>query len=352
MKKLWSDVLTVGVIFVLWQSLLIGIEWIAPTLWPLRQDFLGLTTPWANLDGAHYTSIAKNGYGVYQYAFFPLYPWLIRWFSIVTKLPCEFTAVLVSRASFFVGLLLFWRYLEGSRGRIWTVAFLILFPTSFFFGSAYSESLFFALASGALLLMKRERWLLAGMLVALISATRLVGVFLIVLLVFAKRWTAAILAPLGLLLYMGYLWVTAGDPLAFFHVQPAFGAGRSGGELIFLPQVLWRYLRIFLTVSPQAYLYHVAVLEIGAFVLGAILLFLSWKKQYKPELIWYGACVLLLPTLTGTLSSMPRYLLGLFPLFTIFGAMRSLPGKLALVIVFFALLVYAATAFLRGYFIS
>lgn len=352
MKKHWGEVCTIGISLVLWRLLLGGVEWIAPHFWPVRPDFLGLTTAWANFDGAHYTSIAKHGYGTYQYAFFPLYPLLIRVFSMLSGLPYEQSAVSLSHAAFFMGIILFWRYLEGSKGRAWTVLFLLFFPTSFFFVSAYSESLFFALTSAVLLLMKRKQWLLAGVFAALASATRLVGVFLIFPLLVARRWTAAALAPLGLVLYMGYLWVIVRDPLAFFHVQPAFGAGRSGGAVIFLPQVLWRYVKIFLTVSPRTYAYHVAVLEIGAFALGAIVLFAAWKRRYKPGILLYGIGALLLPTLTGTLSSMPRYILALFPLFTVFGATRSVSLKLVLLIVFFAMLVYAATAFLQGHFLS
>lgn len=354
MKKPQSDVRIIIGIFVIWRVLLWGIQMLSPYIWPIREGFLGLLTPWANFDGAHYTSIAKDGYGVYQFAFFPFYPWLIHWFSFILKLPYEYAAVLLSHGAFIIGLFLFWRYLEGSRERIWTIAFFTLYPASFFYAAAYSESVFFALASGALLAIRRERWTLACCLIALASATRLVGIFLIFPLVFSmrKQWLGLVIAPAGLMGYMAYLWRAVGDPLAFFHVQPAFGAGRSGETLVFLPQVAWRYIRIFLTVSPQAQLYHVAVLESGAFLLGAILLVAAWKKQYKPGILLYGACVLLLPTLTGTLSSMPRYVLALFPLFTVFGNMRSIPMKLALLIVFFITLVYSATGFLRGYFIS
>ncbi|MFH1289096.1 MAG: hypothetical protein ABIH88_00055, partial [Patescibacteria group bacterium] len=37
----------------------------------------------ANFDGMHYLSIAKHGYGIYQQAFFPLYPKLIALLSSI-----------------------------------------------------------------------------------------------------------------------------------------------------------------------------------------------------------------------------------------------------------------------------
>lgn len=352
MKKLWRDTLIISVVFALWRTILLGIEAVAPLLWPLREGFLGQLSPWANFDGAHYTSIARVGYGGYQQAFFPLYPMLIRFFGFATKLPYEYSAIFVSHVAFLIGLFLFWRYLEGTRGRAWTIAFLLLYPASFFFVAGYSESVFFALAAGTLLAIKRKQWLLAGILAGLASATRLVGVFLILPLLFSMRLTAISLAPVGLMAYMAYLWKTLGDPLAFFHVQPAFGASRSGGELIFLPQVVWRYARIFTTVPTGELLYHVAVLELLSFVLGAILLVMALRKRYGPAILLYSACVLALPSLTGTLSSMQRYVLAAFPLFAVLGDMRSVWIKTAILIVFFAILVYAATGFLQGYFIS
>lgn len=354
MKRQFPDVLIIGGLFGVWRVILFGIERIAPAFWPLRENFLGLVTPWANFDGAHYTSIAKDGYGVYQTAFFPLYPILIRILSSITKVPFEYTAILISHIAFLIGLFLFWKYLEKARGRVWTIVFLLAYPASFFFAASYSESIFFALAAGALLAIKRKYWILAACLIGLASATRLVGIFLIIPFVFAARrrsW-ALVIAPMGLFIYMMYLWKSVGDPLAFFHVQAAFGAGRSGGELIVLPQVLWRYAMIFMTVPPVDLLYHIAILEFLSFVLGMILLIVAWRKRYDAAILFYSACVLILPTLTGTFSSMPRYLLAAFPLFGVLGEIKWAGWKIMLLIVFFAILIYATTGFLQGYFIS
>lgn len=341
----------VGLAFLVWRVGLFFIEKIAHVFWSLREGFLGQETAWANFDGAHYTQIARWGYGGYQQAFFPLYPFLIRVVHRVTQMPYEYAAVFISHIAFFIGLALFWRYLPP-RHRLWTLVFLLAYPASFFFVAAYSESVFFALSAGSLLAMKNKRWILAGVFVALASATRLVGVFLIFSLIFARRWLAAAVAPLGLFTYMAYLWLASGDPLAFFHVQPAFGAGRSGGELIVLPQVFWRYARIFTTVPPTDLLYYVAAIELGSFLFGTTLLVLAWRGCYDRGLLLYGTCVLLIPTLTGTLSSMPRYILAAFPLFSVLNEMKSRVGKFVVAVTFLGLLVYAETGFLRGYFMS
>lgn len=362
MKKLWHDLRIIVVAFMLWGILLWGIQGSAPTLWPLRERFMGILTPWANFDGIHYVSIARWGYRAYQQAFFPVYPVIVRFVSMVIHIPHEFAAILSSRVAFLIGLLVYWRYLGRTRGRTWTIIFFLLYPASFFFAAGYSESVFFALASVALLALKRKRWILAGSLVGVASATRLIGVFLIFPLMIAikrkgqplqmEQLVAVMLAPLGLLVYMAYLWGSVGDSLAFFHVQPAFGAGRSGSELILLHQVFWRYVRILTTVPPGHFEYHVAILELSSFVFGMVLLIAAWRKRYDLGVLLYCGFVLFLPTLTGTLSSMPRYLLGAFPLFSVLGQMSHTWRKVASLIVFLIILVYAATGFLRGFFIS
>ena len=360
--SLRADMIAVSLIYFCWRVGLYGIEKIASYLWGERPGFLGLVTPWANFDGAHYTSIARDGYGVFQFAFFPMYPLLIRLGHTISGFPYESVAVGISHIALFMGLFLFWQYLKDAPGRTWIIMLFLVYPASFFFAAAYTESVFFALSIGVLVRLQARRWVLAGVLAGFASATRLVGVFLWLPIAIALwnyrqhltrvAWFALCMAPLGLVSYMVYLWRVAGDPLAFFHVQSAFGAGRSGSEIIFLPQLLWRYARIFMTVPQGEFLYHVAVLELSSLVFGAVLVVTAWRKRLDQGLILYSAGVIFLPTLTGTLSSMPRYLLAAFPLFAVFGGLRPIWIKLAVLIVFLMLLVYATTGFLKGYFIS
>jgi len=136
---------------------------------------------WANFDGIHYLWIAQNGYGLYQQAFFPLYPWLIRWLAgfIHNYL---FSGLAISHLTFFASLYLLYRLLlfdfsEKFVRRV--IILLLLFPTSFFFASFYSESLFFFLMIAAFYFARKGKWLVAGIFGALASATRVVGIFLL-----------------------------------------------------------------------------------------------------------------------------------------------------------------------------
>jgi hypothetical protein len=110
-----------------------------------------------------------------------------------------------------------------------TVLILAFFPTSFFFNSAYTESLFLALSAGSLwALMVRRDLFLACFFAAFATATRNVGIFLLAPLAIewlrgirSYRWQGAwiLLAPSGLLAYSGYLWVRFGNPLLFKTAQ-------------------------------------------------------------------------------------------------------------------------------------
>lgn len=344
MKTLWRDLKQIIILFLAWRFFLIVIQNVASKLFPLREGYLG-PTPWANFDGVHYLSIATAGYRQYLEAFFPLYPMLLR-------LATSQAALIISHVSFFIGL-----YFLTKLGQSRSLPFLLFFPTSFFFAAVYPESLFLVLSAGTLYALSKQKWGWVGILGMLASATRLFGVYLIIPTIFEyakikRKRTFDVLSialiPAGLIAFMIYLWQKVGDPLAFFHVQPIFGAGRSGGEFIFLPQVLLRYIKIFVTAD-FSYVYIVSLFEVVTFIFALILLIRTWKT-HRPY-FWYSLAVIITPTLTGTLSSFPRYLLAAFPLFFEIDHF-SKRTKILFICLFVAGLIYFASAFLQGYFVA
>lgn len=331
----------------------------------MREGFLG-PVRWANMDGVHYLSIAKNGYFTYQQAFFPLYPNLIRWVSRVAGISDVTAALAISHIAFLAGLILFYDLARSINRRyaVWSIVFLLLFPTSFFFASIYTESLFFFLSVACLVAARRKLWWVAGVAGMLASNTRLFGIFLFPVVIWeylkaparTRRWqdiVAICLVPVGLAMYMWYLAGSIGDPLAFFHAQPAFGAGRSGSTLVTLPQVLWRYMRIFTTVSPPSFTYGISVFEVVTFISGILVIWAGLQKRVLTvAYIVYCLAILITPTLTGTLSSLPRYILSAFPLFIVMGNMHNTKIKVAIVVVFVLGLIIFTAAYLQGYFVA
>lgn len=345
MKALWRDSKPVIILFITWRFFLIVIQNVAPKLFSLREGYLG-PTPWANFDGVHYLSISTAGYRQYLEAFFPLYPLLIGSYGSIF-------ALFISNFSLILGL-----YILVKLGKFRALPYLLLFPTSFFFAAIYPESLYLALAAGMLFAVAKHKWGWAGTLGMLASSTRLFGVYLIIPAIIEyskvkkKRiWDLAFigLIPGGLMSFMVYLLQNRGDPLAFFHVQPVFGAGRSGSEFIFLPQVLWRYAKIFVTADITTFPYQVAAFEFFTFLFALFLLARIWKTHRS--YFWYCLAVIITPTLTGTLSSFPRYMLAAFPLFFSIEHL-SRRSKILLSFIFVVGLIYFASAFLQGYFVA
>jgi hypothetical protein len=332
-----------------------------------------------NFDGVHYLRLAQDGYvAKFSQSFFPVFPLLIKFLNILPKNlsldvrtfvdPSYFYTGLIFSNLFFLGFLfLFYKLLRLDYSKKITKLSLILllvFPTSFYFGSIYTESLFLMLAVASIYSFRKKKYLLAGIFAAVSCATRIVGIFIPVIFLvemflnrkktsaaeFVTQIVSLILAPLGLIAYMFYLNRNFGDSLLFLNSQPGFGAGRSAQAYIFLPQVLYRYLKIFLSVRVATLAFFNAALEF-VFTLVPLSLLIVFFKRIRPSYLWFSLLALVLPTLTGTLSSMPRYVLVAFPLFPLLTGVGSKHCKylIALMVVVQIILL---SMFVRGYWVA
>lgn len=322
-----------------------------------------LQTVWAYFDGAHYIRLAEYGYvDVGTQAFFPLYPLLLRTVSSTFHLPIITTGQILGVLFLILSLALIYQLFSASPWqKIWL---LLTFPTSFFFVCVYTESLFLFLSLAFFLALKKEKLFVAATIAGLASATRLVGGFLALALVLKiiqlrpaklnlrfviSHMLLALISLSGFIAYSYFLWIRFSDPLMFLHVQGMFGANRSSGEIILLPQVLYRYLNMVLTVDPTSFLYQRIWFELITFLLAVAAWFYNLKHHSRPVSL-YVALSILLPTLTGTLSSFPRYLLVLLP----FLAPPSISPKISLPLITFnlSLLLYFFIAFTHGSFVA
>lgn len=338
-----------------------------------RLRFMG-PTPWANFDGVHYLHIAESGYGLYEQAFFPLFPLLIRILGTLLGGNYLLASIFIVHVSCLLGLFLLYKLVKldfSERVAQWTIVFMLFFPTSFFLVSVYTESLFLALTLGTIYMARKSKWLTAGILGAFATLTRLVGIFLLPALlfeyvlqskvknisllplrVFSRKALGIFLTPLGLVSYIYFLTITTSDSLAFVHAQPAFGAGRSRGDVILLPQVLYRYFRIFTTVSLSSYSYWIALLEILIFFISVASLYLAYKSGVRRSYIIFSFFSIFIPTLSGTLSSLPRYALSGIAMFIFFATIKSNFFRLTILLIGMMLETILAMLFLRGYFVS
>lgn len=358
-------------IITVWRLVLLVISFVASLLLSPRSGFFGPTV-WANFDGVHYLSIAQNGYYQYEQAFFPLFPLLIRIFSFFTFENYLWSAMILVHIFLFIWLFFFYKLLRLDFSETvtrWILIFSLVFPTSFYFGAVYTETLFLFLVVTAFYAARKEKWLWTGVCIGLASATKLIGIFLLpaVLLLFytSKKknlfsgktiWTFLTMCAFsisGLVSYMVYLWQTYKDPLFFIHAQPAFGANRTGGEIILLPQVLYRYFKIFITVPFTNYDIWIAFLEF--FLMVAVLSILAlcmYQRKVIIPYILFSVLAVVGPTLTGTLSSVPRYALVAFPIFIFLGLIKNVKMKVFLLLLSGILGVILLSYFVSGYFIA
>jgi hypothetical protein len=250
-----------------------------------RVDLLSALAAW---DGVWYGQIATQGYSYdpdqsSAVAFYPLYPMLAGALVRATGMRTEWALLLVSHGALVATFALLAAYVR-QRGPAaeddlpgWTLLAFGLFPTTFFFRMAYTESLFVMLMLLAMLGMERGwRPVWIALLIGLTTACRSVGVALVP--VFAwylwqrmkterdcrsrkmgqapgihapepvpisgqssvtgtkgsglwglgfRQWLAwagrvSVLLPVccwGLLAYMSFLWFVFGEPLAFVKTQ-------------------------------------------------------------------------------------------------------------------------------------
>ncbi len=296
----------------------------------VQESSHALLAVWGRWDAVHYLDVATQGYEGTDMAFFPLYPLLIR---VVGSLAGNHlvAGLLVSNASFFFGLLYLYKLLEREYDRAVArraIFYVSIFPTAIFFSAVYTESLFFMLTVASFYYMRRGSWWPAAVLGFFAALTRVEGVLLIV--PFLIEWAlqerrpvrdrtprprdafdlgAAALIPLGLVVYMGYLWVLRADPLYFSHVQIHWNRHLAPPWVSLTNAFVKLHGATAQSVAHQS-------LEISFTLLMIAVLLAGWHSL-RPSYIAYMALSILVPMSTSNLMSMPRFALVLFPMFAI-----------------------------------
>jgi hypothetical protein len=303
---------------------------------------------WARWDSGWYLHIAQHGYTdpSRTTAFFPLYPLLVRGVGWLFLGHYVLAGFLISAAASVAAFVLLWRLArELTAGEVAnrSVLYLALFPTTLFLVAVYSESLYLALSVTAFLLARRSRWGWAGLTVGLATLARVSGVVLLPALA-VLAWRAprrgSALLRLALSLPVMALWplflgLKYDRPFAFLTAQrsgwqrhlsaagPLGGAWDalvagwhgvlqlvSGGNYFPNPDhspMYWAGLNLeqlayaALLVALGIYAWRALGAAYGVFVLGSLALPFSDPVPSTP------------------LLSIPRFALGVFPVFIALG---------------------------------
>jgi hypothetical protein len=314
--------------------------WPAPAV---RHGWSAMFTAWERWDALWYLRIATRGYSPHDgsAAFFPGYPLLVRDVGWLTGGHPLLGAYLVSSIALVIALVVVYRLTEVEFDTDLarrTILLLCVFPTSFFLFAPYSESLFLALAAGALLSARRSNWPLATVLAAGATATRSIGVVLAAAITVesarqavvarragdgrasgkqlatgvARTLAVAVGSVAGVAGYLGWWWVKAGTPRLPFEAE-----GGWQRRLEWPWVTVWQGVREGLRwIGVYAGGYQLIDLLIVAIVLGAA----GWALVRTPLMFRvYTAGSIAAPLCVvfagRPFMSMPRFALVVVPLF-------------------------------------
>ena len=384
--------LVVGIRIAYWLVVLLALLW-APirtafptaTAYGSRSDFVfGAFAQW---DANWFLRIADHGYGVVQASsFFPLYPALTAALGFVVRsdLVAGVLISLVSAGFAAVAVTRIGRRLVGDRVAHDSVLLIALYPISFVFTAVYSDGLFLALAAWAFLFALEGRVVLTGLLGAAAVLTRPTGIALLpalTLLLWPRDRTMRALARLGPLLllpaalaaYSLYLHVHFHDSVAFVHSEGSFwlrhvpSTGPIGGAWRALHSGEQGVAQLVLHLpgrsgapsgfgKPESFAIW-NVTQLVVLVAACLLTWVCWRRVNRAAALYSAATIVLFlsaPADVVPLVSVPRFLLGDFPLFIALAVVVADRPRLRtpLVAGFAGLGLLAAAAFARGTWIS
>lgn len=289
-------------------------------------------------DVGWYISLAKSGYQLPQnvaageaanWAFFPLYPYLIGYLAKLLNLSEIVIAFWIG--NFLLVMICYWgsKYICDSWGFVEDSKINKIFSImmcfgcySFYCSSFYTEAPYLILIIAVLIFLEKEQYLAAGICSAFLSATRNIGVF--IAFVFLASWLqkyekyknislgqyfkntisnignviGALLIPLGLILHMIELYNVTGDALAFVHIQSAAAWGRVN-------------IGIFKVIENIIIKHGGGLYYLVWFVFSIVILLWLMIKKHRYHEVVLGAYTIFIP-MQSSADSIPRYIFGCF----------------------------------------
>lgn len=320
---------------------------------------LALSRAW---DAGWYLTLAEHGYptavsaqagpaGQTTLGFFPLHPLAVR-LAHAVGLPWEAASLVVAGLAGLGTVVLLWKLLarlSGPGAADRGVALWCFFPGSLFLSMGYAEPLMLLFVVGCLWALLERRWVLAGALGALATATRPNGLAVVLPCLWAaavairsrREWralAAPLLAPAGLVAFFLYLLHHTGEADAYLRTQHDAWAQRR--ELFSGLHTVWTFLR-------HPFADDNFTLAVAGMVFIALAAWPLLRSRPPGIFLAYTAGAVLLALVNTTApdhltTTKPRILLTAFPLVTALGE-RLTPMGYAAVLGGFATLLGAFT---------
>jgi hypothetical protein len=279
--------------------------------WFLRAAVLG----WPQHLPYHDGHVARS-----TIAFYPLYPLSIRWLSHLTGLTPLAAGITITTVTGLAGMVGVWvvvRHYADRQAADRSTLLVALFPATFVLSMAYSEGFALTFLAFGLVALLRRRWLLAGLLGLLASATTPVALGFEVSclwcayreLVPDRNWrslAAPILAPLGFVGYQLWLWQHTGHINAWRLTER--GGWKSYPSLVYAVHTVVVFVKDPIATNQTDDL---------LFVCTAVVVFASVvaiRSSMPRPVLLYGLAAAVLGMISAPIGLRPRFILLAFPL--------------------------------------
>lgn len=286
-------------------------------------------------DSPWYKGIIVDGYMDYpqgmtgnnaaNWAFFPLYPMIVKVFYMMTNIRVEILGSVISSIITLIASFVIYDYcVDIKNEKCAKIAMILLFvgPYSFYTATLYTESLYILFTILFFYFLKKDKWILAGICGGLVSATRVTGAILVFPMmimflrpVFARKekfldaikrffldgkyLLSFLLVPSGIFAYMVYLYNKVGDPFAFKNIQIAWGRENSNP----IDVLIGGFVTYDGKINSPFWIY------LGVWAIFGIVISLYMFKKKKFEEGIFSLITIIIPMLSS-LQSIPRYVMG------------------------------------------
>ncbi len=309
-------------------------------LWFLKAAAHG----WPSQLPHHHGHVAGN-----TVAFFPLFPLTIRWMSQLTGLPLLASGMIISEVTGLTAMIGVWmlvRHYADQGGADRATLLVAVFPGTFVLSLVYSEGWAVTfLAFGILALMQR-RWLLAGVLGMLATATTPVALAFEVSCLWCafraihseRNWRsllAPVIAPVGFVGYQLWLWWHTGNPAAWRVTER--GGWSSYPSLVYPVHIIVGFVRDPIAVTETG-----DILFVGT-VLTVIAAVIAIRSRMPMPALLYGLAAAALGLVSAPIGLRPRFIFLAFPLIIAVGTRLRGRAYAAVVSVSVVVLVVAMT---------
>jgi len=285
-------------------------------------------------DGGWYLTAAQHGWphavpiagGWPAYstlAFFPAFPFVIRALAFIgfSYLVAGLLAALIFQVAMAV---LLWMLVKEIWGEAVADRGMLLFlfgPGAVVFTLIYSEPMLLAASAACLLALRRRWWVAAGVLAAIGTAVRPVGVALVGVCIWEtvkairsdREWRAIfapLLSPIGVIAWTAYLWAYTGDPFIWSKAEKAWDDSFDPFTLI------TRFFRTEVTHTGQRLPHYLPVAG-ALFCLVALVLLV--KARPPAALVVFSVIVVFISVSSRIVGLRPRLIETAFPLVFVFG---------------------------------